>query len=135
MQLNEKSDIYSFGVVLLETITARPVFAKIGESNHIIEWVGSMLANGDIRTILDPRLKGCNLDINTVWKALEIAMACVSKTSTNRPTMGRVAVELKECLTTELAGKDGHAGAESKDSAEMIPLNSIISEQSLPIAR
>ena len=111
------------------------MFAKIGESYHIIEWVGSMLANGDIRTILDPRLEGCNLDINTVWKALEIAMACVSKTSANRPTMSRVAVELKECLTTELAGKDGHAGAESKDSAEMILLNSMISEQSLPTAR
>ncbi|KAF4362108.1 hypothetical protein F8388_023960 [Cannabis sativa] len=100
--LNEKSDVYSFGIVLLEIITARPVVATTKENKHIIEWVSSMIAKGDIKSIIDPRLKQGTVDINTVWKLIEISMACVSKTSNNRPTMSRVVTDLKECLTTNI---------------------------------
>ena len=131
--LSEKSDVYSFGVVLLEIITARPVLAKTRETNHISEWVSSMLANGDIDGIVDPRLKGL-YDKNTVWKATEIAMACVSKTSTNRPTMCTVVTELKVCLTTESARKDGRDEDESKVLAEMMsPI--MTPEPLIPLAR
>jgi hypothetical protein len=42
-----------------------------------------MLAKGDIKNIVDPRL--CeNFNINSAWKAVEIAMACVSPTSAKR---------------------------------------------------
>lgn len=93
-----------------------------------------MLAKGDIKSILDPNLEGGDFDINTVWKVVEISMACASKTSTNRPTMSGVAVELKECLTKKITGKDGHVEAEySKDLEEMISKN-VISEFS-PVAR
>ncbi|EXB74617.1 Putative leucine-rich repeat receptor-like protein kinase [Morus notabilis] len=121
--LNEKSDVYSFGVMLLEIITARPVLAKTQQNNHVIEWVSSMLGKGDIKNILDPRLEG-DFSINSAWKLIEISMACVSRTSTSRPTMSRVTIELKECLATELSGKDGHSVAEySKDSVEMVANN------------
>ena len=118
----------------MELITAKPVLTKTRENNHIIQWVSSKLTNGDIENILDPRLEGCHININTVWKAIEIAMACVSKTSTNRPTMSRVAIELKECLTTELDHKDGHDEVESKDLVEMMSPN-MTSEQLTPRAR
>ena len=79
-----------------------------------------MLAKGDVRSILDPKLEGGNFDINTVWKFIEISMACVSTTSTNRPTMSRVAIELKECLTRNTTRKDGHIEVKySKDSDEI----------------
>lgn len=93
-----------------------------------------MLAKGDIKSIIDPQLKEGTFDINTVWKVIEISMACVSKSSTNRPTMNRVATELKECLTTKITRKDRHDEDEySKDSVEMISRN-MISEFS-PLAR
>ncbi|PON47852.1 Serine/threonine protein kinase [Parasponia andersonii] len=119
--LNEKSDVYSFGVVLLEIITGQPVLAKNRENKHIIQWVNSMLVQGDVKKILDPRIKG-DFDVNTVWKTVEISMACVAPSSSARPTMSRVAIELKDCLTTELSTrKDVSSEAESKDySVEMI---------------
>ncbi|PON84290.1 Mitogen-activated protein kinase kinase kinase [Trema orientale] len=133
--LNEKSDVYSFGVVLLEIVTARPALVKTEGNNHIIQWVTSMLAKGDVRSILDPKLEGGNFDINTVWKVIEIAMACVSTSSTKRPNMSLVAMELKECLTTNLTPKVGHEDAEiSKDSDEMISQN-MISQDMSPQAR
>ncbi|XP_062088376.1 probable LRR receptor-like serine/threonine-protein kinase At1g51880 [Humulus lupulus] len=106
--LNEKSDVYSFGIVLLEIITARPVVATTQQNNHIIQWVSSMIAKGNIKSILDPRLEVDVVDINTVWKVIEISMACVSKTSTSRPTMSRVALDLNECLTTSITRNNSH---------------------------
>ncbi|GMN28838.1 hypothetical protein TIFTF001_041230 [Ficus carica] len=75
---------------------------------------------------LDPEIQG-DFDANTVWKAVEIAMACVAPSSRDRPTMNRVATELKDCLTTDLrntTGKDVSEGATSRDySVEMLSSN------------
>eukprot|EP00261_Vitis_vinifera_P036576 XP_019077819.1 PREDICTED: probable LRR receptor-like protein kinase At1g51890 [Vitis vinifera] len=128
-ELTEKSDVFSFGVVLLEIITSQPAISKDREKTHIIEWVSCMLANGDIKNTVDPRLQG-EFDINSAWKAVEVAMCCVSPTSTERPAMHYVVMELKQCLEMEASQKEGHE-PESKDSigittedqsTEIIPL-------------
>ena len=75
--MNEKSDVYSFGVVLLEIITGQAALIKNPEKVHVTQWVSSMLERGDVKNIMDPRLEG-DLDINSVWKAIEVVMACVS---------------------------------------------------------
>ncbi|XP_010244372.1 PREDICTED: probable LRR receptor-like serine/threonine-protein kinase At4g29180 [Nelumbo nucifera] len=101
-KLNEKSDVFSFGIVLLELITGQPPIIKSSESVHIIQWVGNMLERGEIRNIVDPRLQG-DFDINSIWKATEIAIACTPSTSIRRPTMNYVLTELKDCLAIEAA--------------------------------
>jgi hypothetical protein len=82
-----------------------------------------MLAKGDIKSIVDTRLRG-NFNINSAWKAVEIAMACVSTTSAKRPTMNQVVVELKESLASELAHlKEGHeVDIDVNVTTELIPL-------------
>ncbi|WRX25860.1 Protein kinase domain - like 10 [Theobroma cacao] len=86
-RLTEKSDVYSFGIVLLEIIIGRLVILEINnERTHISQWVGSMLSRGDIKNIVDPRLQG-DFDVNSIWKAVEVAMTSVSPSSTRRPTM------------------------------------------------
>ena len=91
------------------------------ENIHISQWVSFMLARGDIINIVDPRLQG-GFNMNSAWKAVEIAMLCVSSTSTRRPTMSQVVAELKECLTTEFAQKEGYDG-ESNYTIEMNNMN------------
>ncbi|XP_050285789.1 LRR receptor-like serine/threonine-protein kinase IOS1 [Quercus robur] len=120
--LTEKSDVYSFGVVLLEIITNRPVIERSKERIHISQWVSSMLAKGDIKNIVDPKLDG-NYNVNSVWKAVEIAMLCLSPTSSKRPTMDQVVAELKESVETELAQRKDRYEDESKDSFDMININ------------
>ena len=54
---------------------------------HIRDWVSFMLAaESDLKKIVDPRLLG-NYNINSVMKAIDIAMYCVSLTPSKRPTM------------------------------------------------
>ncbi|KAK3220072.1 hypothetical protein Dsin_014042 [Dipteronia sinensis] len=120
-RLTAKSDVYSFGVVLLEIITNRSVITNTNENSHIKQWVGFMLAQGDIKNIVDQRLHG-DFDSNSAWKIVELAMHCVSQTSIRRPTMSHVVIVLKDCLAMEMARKDGHAN-EPKDQHEMFNVN------------
>ncbi|KAG8643352.1 hypothetical protein MANES_11G031075v8 [Manihot esculenta] len=96
---NKKSDIYSFGIILLELITGQPAIRRDvnGEIIRIQEWVTPIIENGDVRSIVDPRLQG-DFDTNSAWKAVEIALSCVLNTVTRRPDMTDVLIELKECL-------------------------------------
>ncbi|KAH9713966.1 protein kinase domain-containing protein [Citrus sinensis] len=132
-RLTEKSDVYSFGVVLLEIITSKPVIERTHERTHITQWVSFMLAKGDIKNIVDRTLYG-DFDINSVWKTVEIAMACVSPTSTKRPTMTQVVMELNESRAIEIArtqaGKDND---ESKVLVELIDVN--LHSEFTPLAR
>ena len=105
--LNEKTDVYSFGVVLLQIITSRPAISQTGEDEwtHLSQWVKSMLETGNIKEMVDQKLRG-DFAINSVWKAVEIAMACASWTAIDRPNMSQVMIELRECLALELARKN-----------------------------
>ncbi|XP_059639327.1 probable LRR receptor-like serine/threonine-protein kinase At1g05700 [Cornus florida] len=127
-RFTEKSDVYSFGIVVLEIITSEPPIAGGHEKTHIIQWVSSMLENGDIKGIVDPRLQG-DFEVNSVWKAVELAMSCVSHPSTRRPTMNYVVMELRDCLAPEIACHH----TESKDSIEG-PIN-LDTEMNFPTIR
>ncbi|XVF86736.1 hypothetical protein PTKIN_Ptkin18bG0066200 [Pterospermum kingtungense] len=123
-RLTEKSDVYSFGVVLLEIITNQPVILRIAdEPTHIGNWVGSMLSNGDLENIVDSRLQG-EYETNSVWKAIELAMACLSPASTKRTNMNYVVTELRECLSAEIIRTRGVVeDDESLESVGMLSLN------------
>ncbi|CAL5443872.1 unnamed protein product [Camellia sinensis] len=96
-RLTKKSDVYSFGVVLLELITGKPTIIKNDENIHVVNWVKPMLEKGEISNIVDPRLQG-EFDINSAWKALETAMACIPTSFNQRPNMSGVVGELKDYL-------------------------------------
>ncbi|KAM7473323.1 hypothetical protein LguiB_020566 [Lonicera macranthoides] len=116
-RLTEKSDVYGFGIVLLEIVAGRPAIAKNHDNTHIIQWVSATVQKGDIKHVVDPRLRE-EFDVNSKWKAVQLAMACVSRTSTKRPTMNYVVMELKECLAIETAKR-----TDSKGSVGLISMN------------
>ncbi|ESW22562.1 hypothetical protein PHAVU_005G163500 [Phaseolus vulgaris] len=132
-RLTEKSDVYSFGVVLLEIITGQPVIAKNEEKSHISEWVRSLIGKGDINAIVDSRLEG-EFDSNSVWKAVEIATACVSPNPNRRPIISVVVSELNESLSlaTELA-QTKYRSTDTSDPVKRVTMN--LNIESLPRAR
>ncbi|CAA6675746.1 unnamed protein product [Spirodela intermedia] len=98
-KLNEKSDIYSFGIVMLELITGKSPIIDGLEKISIVSWVQSRIEKGDIFQIVDQKLQG-KYDINSVWKYIEIALSCASHYSTQRPSMSDVVMRLKECQSS-----------------------------------
>lgn len=93
--MNEKLDVYSFGVLILVVVTGKA--AILQGTTHITQCVSDYIKNGDIRHIMDICLKG-NYNVNLAWRVVELALACVSVDSSRRPNMHYVVKELKECL-------------------------------------
>nr|CAB3460917.1 unnamed protein product [Digitaria exilis] len=101
LQLTEKSDVYSLGVVLLEVITGQPPILRCPEPTNVVQWVRQRLARGeDIGDVVDARLRG-GYDANAAWKATDVALKCTEQVPTQRPTMTDVVAQLHECLELE----------------------------------
>ncbi|TXG46509.1 hypothetical protein EZV62_027989 [Acer yangbiense] len=85
---------------------------------------------GDIKNVVDPRLQG-DFDMNSAWRAVEVAMACVSQTSAKRPTMNQVVIDLNESLAIEIARTN--VGHETECSIKSMSLN--LNYELPPLAR
>nr|CAN72131.1 hypothetical protein VITISV_040706 [Vitis vinifera] len=101
---SKKTDVYSFGIVLLELISGRPAIIKTTEKSpcDIADWVHQVTAKGDIKMIVDSRLQG-EFEANSARRAVETAISCVPLSSIDWPTMSHVVLELKECLKIAIA--------------------------------
>ena len=58
--LNQKSDVYSLGVVLLETLSGRQTIDDrfVDKQMSLVAWAIPMLADkGELKKIIDPRLE------------------------------------------------------------------------------
>ncbi|KAF7814203.1 putative LRR receptor-like serine/threonine-protein kinase [Senna tora] len=99
--LTKRSDVYSFGIIVLELITGQSAIRREGDTfNHILHWVTPKLESGDIHSIVDPRLGG-NYSLNSAWKFVDIAMSCTAQSAIQRPDISQIVVELKDCLALE----------------------------------
>ena len=114
MQPTTKSDVYSFGVVLLELVTGRQAILFDPEPTSIIQWVRQRLARGNIEDVMDVRMRG-DYDINSVWKAADIALKSTMQVSAQRPAMTDVVAQLQECLQLEEVRAGGGSTGGSRD--------------------
>ncbi|ESW29441.1 hypothetical protein PHAVU_002G070900 [Phaseolus vulgaris] len=94
-KLTDKSDIFSFGVVLLELITGRkPVdpMQPLGQES-LVEWARPLLLHavqtGDFGQLVDLRLQQ-QYNENEMFKMIEAAAACVRHSAPKRPSMVQV---------------------------------------------
>lgn len=94
LRVNEKSDIYSFGVVILELVTGKhPIDQEYGEKD-LVKWVSSKLNEDGQDQVID-----LNLDSKykeEISKVLKVGLLCTSSLPINRPSMRRVVNMLQE---------------------------------------
>lgn len=88
-RVNEKVDVYSFGVILLELVTGRE--ARDGdESSSLAEWAWHHIQEGKhVVDVMDEDIKEPQYleEISSVFK---LGIICTSKLPSNRPTMKEV---------------------------------------------
>ncbi|KAM2685910.1 hypothetical protein FF1_008590 [Malus domestica] len=99
LKINAKSDVYSYGVVLLEIITRkRPVDPSFTDGQHVIQWVrGHLKSKKDPFEILDPKLQGyLDTQIQEMLQVLGISLLCTSNWADDRPTMKDMVALLRE---------------------------------------
>ncbi|CAN1816632.1 Protein NSP-INTERACTING KINASE 3 [Linum perenne] len=128
-QSSEKTDVFGFGILLLELITGQKAL-DFGRGTHqkgvMLDWVKKLHQEGKLQLMVDKVLRG-NLDRVEVEEMVQVALLCTQFNPIHRPKMSEV---LKMLEGDGLAEK----WEASQDHLET-PRFIRTSEYSLPIQR
>ncbi|KAJ4729510.1 Kinase family protein [Melia azedarach] len=94
-KLTLKSDIFGFGVVLLELITGRPAMDDSqGHERMLVDWVRPRFKERkNISQLADPLMRG-QFSESMLRKALNVAFMCVQENPSSRPSISDVVLAL-----------------------------------------
>ncbi|KAK4411745.1 Receptor-like cytosolic serine/threonine-protein kinase RBK1 [Sesamum angolense] len=90
--VHEKTDVFAFGVLLLELITGRRAVDSSQQS--LVMWAKPLLEQNNIKEVADPRL-GENYSVIEMKRAMFAAFICIHHLPNMRPNMPRVVKVLK----------------------------------------
>ncbi|KAL0426710.1 UNVERIFIED_CONTAM: putative serine/threonine-protein kinase PBL17 [Sesamum latifolium] len=108
--LTARSDVYGFGVVLLEMLIGRRAMDKSRPSreHNLVEWARPILNHSKkLVRILDPRIEG-QYSTKILMKVANLAYQCLSQNPKGRPVMSQV-IEILEPLVTQEASHEDAA--------------------------
>lgn len=109
-ETTKESDVYSFGIVLLELLTGkRPVM--FNEDEDIVKWVKKLLQRGQINELLEPGLLELDPD-SSEWEefllGVKVGLLCTAPDPLDRPSMADIVFMLEGCR----AGPDNPSSAD-----------------------
>ncbi|CAJ1973715.1 unnamed protein product [Sphenostylis stenocarpa] len=89
--ISEKSDVYSYGMVLLEIIGGRKNYdpSESSEKSHFPTFAFKMMEEGKLRDIFDSELRIDENDDRFLC-AIKVALWCIQEDMSMRPSMSRV---------------------------------------------
>ncbi|XP_075489160.1 receptor-like cytosolic serine/threonine-protein kinase RBK2 [Primulina tabacum] len=90
--VDEKTDVYAYGVLLLELISGQPALDE--SHNSLVMWAKPLLNRKSIVDLVDPSLNGV-YDYDQVSRMSTVASLCIHHNSSERPQMSQVVSMLK----------------------------------------
>ncbi|CAH1449654.1 unnamed protein product [Lactuca virosa] len=95
-RLSVKSDIYGFGVVLLEILTGRRATVQPSPQTNLVKWASSSLASrSKLKKIMDPCLKQ-KYPPNGAFRCAALVLRCLSEDQKDRPSSEEVLGSLEQ---------------------------------------
>ncbi|XP_038877439.1 probable serine/threonine-protein kinase At1g01540 isoform X2 [Benincasa hispida] len=91
---DQKNDVYSFGILLMEMITGRAPVESNQSQPDLTEWVKSMIGNQQAFETVDSKLEEKPAS-KQLKRMLLIALRCVDPDIQHRPTMGQILLMLQ----------------------------------------
>ncbi|XP_048234462.1 probable receptor-like protein kinase At1g80640 [Ricinus communis] len=105
-KLTDKSDVYAFGVVLLELLMGRKPVEKMSQDQcqSIVTWAMPQLTDrSKLPNIVDPVVKD-TMDLKHLYQVAAVAVLCVQQEPSYRPLITDVLHSLIPLLPLELGG-------------------------------
>ncbi|KAG0546757.1 hypothetical protein BDA96_01G021300 [Sorghum bicolor] len=103
LPITAKSDVYSYGMVLLETVSGRRNFDVSEETGRkkFSVWAYEEYERGNLAGIVDRRLPAEDLDMAQVERAVQVSFWCIQEQPAQRPSMGKVVQMLEGVMELE----------------------------------
>ncbi|XP_058193864.1 receptor-like protein kinase FERONIA [Rhododendron vialii] len=103
-RLTKKTDVYAFGVVMLEMLCGRPaVDMRVDEEQRsLVLWAKQCIIENKLDQLTDPSLRN-QISAHCLKVFAEVANDCLDSRPKRRPTMADVVVRLEYALASERA--------------------------------
>ncbi|KAL2623093.1 hypothetical protein R1flu_003298 [Riccia fluitans] len=127
-RLSTKSDVFSFGIILLEIITgkrAQTLQFPDSDASNLKQWVEQAVSENNLRSVVDPVL-GEDYAEEGMEMVAETALSCLLFDGKGRPEMGGIVQVLLEALKLEKTLENASKVGEDVDEST-IPLSGRLS--------
>lgn len=131
-----KSDVFGFGVVLLEILTGKKAYdnGRPSKVRHLVDWVAPyIIAKHKVHQLADPRLEG-KFSIICFQAVAILAYLCLNKDPDKRPLMIEVIRLLKSIITFQELEKEEYFPTIQEDHESNFS-NGIFTKESMMVLK